>query len=51
MGNSHQKNGCWYSNAPFKTEAGANRLTGSVLGLKQGYYFKLILRIPLHFSW
>lgn len=51
MGNSHQKNGCWYSNAPFKTEAGANRLTGLVPDLRQVYYFKLLLRIPLHFSW
>lgn len=50
-GNSHQKNGRWCSNGPFKTEAGANRLTGSVLDLRKVYDFKPLLRIPLHFSW
>lgn len=51
MGNSYQKNGCWYSNAPFKTELRANRLMASVLDLRQVYYFKLLLRIAPHFSW
>lgn len=45
MGNPYQKNGCWHSNVPFKTEVGVNRLTGSVLDLRQVYYFKLLLRV------